>query len=54
MFPHLPGQTAEMNQEIAQHIQNNLGTLEVQLYKYFHSLTTSLYDWVKNPFSEMD
>jgi hypothetical protein len=53
MFPHLLGQAAEMNQEIAQHIQNHLGALEVQLCKYFPSLTTSLYDWVRNPFSEM-
>jgi hypothetical protein len=53
MFPHLLGQAAEMNQEIAQHIQNHLGALEVQLCKYFPSLTTPLYDWVRNPFSEM-
>jgi Zn-dependent M32 family carboxypeptidase len=44
MFPHLLGQAAEMNQEIAQHIQNQLGDLEVQLCNYFTSLTTSLYD----------
>jgi hypothetical protein len=53
MFPHLLGQAAEMNQEIAQHIQNHSGALEVKLCKYFPSLTTSLYEWVRNPFSEM-
>jgi hypothetical protein len=35
MCPHLLGQAAEMNQEIAQHIQNNLGALEVQLSNTF-------------------
>ncbi len=51
MFPLLLQTQTEYENAIPL-ITNHLGSLSEKLHKYFPSLSSNKYDWVRNPFTE--
>ncbi len=51
MFPLL-FQTQTEYENVIPLITSHLGTLSEKLHKYFPSLSSNMYDWVRNPFTE--
>ncbi len=53
MFPLLlQVQTQTKYENVIPLITSHLGTLSKKLHKYFPSMSSDMYDWVKNPFIE--
>ncbi|KAM4748802.1 zinc finger BED domain-containing protein 5-like [Rhinophrynus dorsalis] len=44
---------ARKNKEIIKQISDHLATLEQKIERYFPNLNVVLYDWIRNPFSEL-
>jgi hypothetical protein len=53
MFPLLPElESEEGYQQVSSLVENHLEELQNKMGKYFPSLSTQVYDWVRDPFSE--
>jgi hypothetical protein len=53
MFPLLLGlESEEGYQEVSSLIENYLEELQNKIEQYFPSLSTQVYDWVRDPFSK--